>query len=417
MNGPVWIMPTQGEPWTLMGKLEEVQWQAKVQLMVDVGQSRRAKSNQEILQGIQENAKESKLNKRAPAKYAEYVNNAMEGTPNETIRISSDGLVELFQANPQMEEDFREFIPDLDNKLAEAQLESGDIEVPTGDYAAYISNKEGAESLTEHVRLKEDDMTMAEAKVFDSKQQERLIEDYKQYEEEIANLQEGQDAGKAIFEDVNTMLTRAERTPQEARVAATLHQNFFTTMAERINQNLAPEDRVDAWQLYSGQKLSVVKRHEQQAAVTEKEFNQKTLAPMLESHFREQDPDSTIRQFKTPVQLADGSRISGFNGEGSGTLVGYDSSGEQFTLSTSNLDPTNIVLGGRANRTATTLKNALDQRQQGVGKPLDQIFLPEETIQLDDGSTATIQRTAEQAMQEIDDRNEALNQLQECING
>ena len=236
---------------------------------IDVVQSKAAKTNQQIIQDIAVNAKESKLQERSPERYAEYINDTVIDTDNETVNISSDGLVELFQSNPEIVEEFREVIPDLDQKLAEAQLEGGDVEVATGDYAAYIATMEGAEGLASHVRLKEGDMTLAEAETFDAKQQEHLVEDYQKFQDEIETLEIEEDAGQAIFEDVQSQLTTAERTPQEAQTGAAIHQAFFTTMAERVNEGKAPEERVDAWQLYSGRKLSIQKA--QRVGVAERE--------------------------------------------------------------------------------------------------------------------------------------------------
>jgi hypothetical protein len=70
-------------------------------------------------------------------------------------------------------------------------------------------------------------------------------------------------------------------------------------------------------------------------------------------------------RFKTPIHLTTGDRISGFSDDTHKALFGYDKNGEIFTIRMNRLDPNQIVLGDRADKTAQQIKWRVEQAREG----------------------------------------------------
>jgi hypothetical protein len=85
------------------------------------------------------------------------------------------------------------------------------------------------------------------------------------------------------------------------------------------------------------------------------------LPDFTQTMFKKQAPDASMSALNNPVTLKDGTRLSGFTDPINQTVFhGYDKNGARLTIARDAIDPFDIVFSKDSNKTAETLKNALD---------------------------------------------------------
>ncbi len=195
---------------------------------------RRASKNAKLLDALDKLAKDSDLRKNAPKDYRDIINAITEGGPNESVFVDARQLDALFQSEGLTPEDFAEAIPgvtiDNFNELADTD---GIVEIPMSSLTTDIVDTVLYDKLKDHIKLAPDQMSISEARDFDSNVEEFV----KLGKRATVRSKAEKIAGKAQRE----LSARLKRAGTESRVADFQSAQaiaFARTMADRLDISL-----------------------------------------------------------------------------------------------------------------------------------------------------------------------------------
>jgi hypothetical protein len=194
----------------------------------------RASKNAKLLDALDKLAKDSDLRKNAPKDYRDIINAITEGGPNESVFVDARQLDALFQSEGLTPEDFAEAIPGvtIDN-FNELTNTDGIVEIPMSSLTTDIVDTTLYDKLKDHIKLAPDQMSISEARDFDSNVEEFV----KLGKRATVRSKAEKIAGKAQRE----LSARLKRAGTESRVADFQSAQaiaFARTMADRLDISL-----------------------------------------------------------------------------------------------------------------------------------------------------------------------------------
>ncbi|MCP4127349.1 MAG: hypothetical protein GY753_09835 [Gammaproteobacteria bacterium] len=170
------------------------------------------REQQDMIRAMGDNAAASKLLKRLPTKYREFVEHAKKQGDIQDIFIPANQFVEYFQgAAPGSMEQVLDSIPGLKQQLVDSVADNKDLAIPLEDYATHLAGTEHHAGLAPDIRLHEGDMT----------------------EREAVSRQTDLDAeADAVHQDVVDRLVAAGVEPEKAQIDAETHRAYFRSMGD-----------------------------------------------------------------------------------------------------------------------------------------------------------------------------------------
>jgi len=177
-------------------------------------------------------ASESKLRERSPEQFRQVLTEMADGA---TVRFDGRALVDALAQSGMTPQQIDQALPSVREQLAEAAATGGEVSIPVGELIAGAVGTPLEQSLQEHARIGDNEMSQAEAKEAAGKAEEFL----KQEAERVLSQAQEQEATRAeseqVYQTVLDALNTAGRTGKGANEAyAKLHQAFFTAMAGRL---------------------------------------------------------------------------------------------------------------------------------------------------------------------------------------
>lgn len=175
----------------------------------------------------------SKLREHDPEAFRDYVARMAEDGPIENVYIDGQTFADaLHQSAVDPDQ-----VPGLNDRLAEATLTGGDVQIPIADYATHIAGTDLDKAIQPELKAEEGGMTFSEGqKYFDTAQQEmqaRAEELVKSSEPQTQQDQDVKQIGDTLFEQ----LKATGRYPDDvARASLAPVTEFYRTMAERTGQ-------------------------------------------------------------------------------------------------------------------------------------------------------------------------------------
>lgn len=124
-------------------------------------------ATQSFLDEVAVNAKESKLNGRAPDLYAGAVDEITRGQPHNQLYVDADALVEMFQSRGVDPRAGAEALGISAGDLATARASGGAVTIATGVWAAKVANTDLEAALRPHVTLDPSVPTQAQHKAME----------------------------------------------------------------------------------------------------------------------------------------------------------------------------------------------------------------------------------------------------------
>lgn len=193
----------------------------------------RAQEDGETLQALADAAEGSKLRERAPDLFAQFVEQASQGSRVREVFIDAEALANaLGQDLPTV----RETVPSIAEQIDEALATGGVVQIPVGEFAAHLTGKPYTAALIDQARTVADGASRAEAAaLFQSDVRQEVGADVGAglFEQEPAMVRDAE--AKAIEARVLDQFNAAGRfSPEVNRVYAALPAVFFRTMADRL---------------------------------------------------------------------------------------------------------------------------------------------------------------------------------------
>lgn len=214
-------------------------------------ESQRASDRRGFFQALSQGSADSALRKRSPEAYKSAIEKLTKDGPVENVYVDAGHMEQLFQDDPEALRALFDAVPDLDYRAFQKAAETGSVfAIPTATYAANIAGTEIDARLTDHLRLRPDRLSYAEAQEAMAETEEQM----KGFEKRLKELEETADldpAAQQEYEDLTTQLIAAGRAPGVARAEAQLLASTVQTMAQRqgvttaeyVRRNLLPTIR------------------------------------------------------------------------------------------------------------------------------------------------------------------------------
>lgn len=195
--------------------------------------AQRAQEDGDTLQALTDAAEGSKLRERAPDLFAQFVDQASQGSRVTEVFIDAEALANaLGQDLPTM----RETVPSIAEQIDEALATGGVVQIPVGEFAAHLAGRPYTAALIDQVRTVADGANRAEAAaLFQSDRMQEVGAELGEglFEQEPAMMREAE--AKAIEAMVLDQFNAAGRfSPEVNRIYSALPAAFFRTMADRL---------------------------------------------------------------------------------------------------------------------------------------------------------------------------------------
>jgi hypothetical protein len=231
---------------------------------VDYAKAKKAKRNQEMMEALGADAKESKLLERVPEKYKEFVQKAKGSVEN--VYMNVDEFQTYFQSKQIDPEQIAEELG-ISNQLEEARDSGGDLVIPLENYAEKLAATEFHDELVPNLKFAPDDFTATEADKINADIQTMLQEQYQEAENTQFEDRRKQAPVEKVYDEVVGQLQEAGRSLDVAQKEATLWRSFFETMGERSG--------VDPYSLYKKQNIKITR--ELPSVLKKKDVNEMDL--------------------------------------------------------------------------------------------------------------------------------------------
>ena len=201
--------------------------------------SKEATKNTAFVESLATLSANDKTKIRNPNKFQKYIQDVADGKDVPNIFIDAKPFNQALKDNGITTEQLEMFSPQIANDLKDINGtgESGDIIIPTGEYATNIAGTQLGNALQPHIRVTEDSFSATEAGVFETekdtlkKQAEQIINNDENAKKELIK------EGKAIEENITQQLKNAKLkafTPSRIKYLAPLVRDFAIVQANQL---------------------------------------------------------------------------------------------------------------------------------------------------------------------------------------
>ena len=181
-----------------------------------------------------------------------FVDSVTNGTPQETLAVDAKGFVEHFQSQNMTLEEAQDFaVKNLEvtpEDFTMAVKNGGDLIVPTGAYAEFISGTEHGEGIYAQTRVNQGGPKMAELA------QQHATQQYtEEIQKAMAALDPNDSERDVIKQEITAMLSKASRvlTPSQAEGIADNYARVIAVQAKRAG--------ITTTELYQKEALNIKK--------------------------------------------------------------------------------------------------------------------------------------------------------------
>jgi len=187
-------------------------------------ESNKTKLNADTYEQLGDAAKDSKLRKRSPEKFMEFVEKTTKNTPFENIYIKAESLKEYFQKNNlNTEEELGKL--GLLEAYEKAVDTHGELTVPAAEWITKTIDSDVYKGLKDDIRYSAEDLSVNERK--------KESADVKaEIQKQAAEAKQAENEGKEIIDDVYNQLVEAGVSKAEAKQQAIVYR-AFNVLAQR----------------------------------------------------------------------------------------------------------------------------------------------------------------------------------------
>lgn len=217
-------------------------------LVADGVHARRATRDAAFLGDLMTGAADSKTRARNAGAFERFLAQQTDGSPVENVFIPAEKVLELYQkigVDPfTVEADpLFSFVDDMPQQLREAVATGGDVVVPTSGYVAHLAGSNVHEMLKDDLRIRQDGMSVNEAKEFARTAQDRWEEEAQAFRSSLDEQAAAEDPRQRVHDDAFLKYREAGFTVDAASQYAALTAARYNARAERLGEG-------DAWTLY-----------------------------------------------------------------------------------------------------------------------------------------------------------------------
>jgi hypothetical protein len=202
----------------------------------------------EAFQRAMELVNQSKLAERSPEVLASVINEMAGDSP---LRFDARALSDVFAQSGLTPEQLQQALPSVQAQLAEAVQTGGEVAIPAGEFIAGVRGTPLEQSLVQHARLGDAQMSQIEAKQAMDQAQDFIRQEAERVLAEAQNQGEWQQSAESVKATIVEQLNAAGRfSPQVNEAYGTLVRDFFSVMAQR--QGMTPQELYQRYPLRVG---------------------------------------------------------------------------------------------------------------------------------------------------------------------
>lgn len=215
-----------------------------------IADTQRARVDAQTYDALGEAAAASKLRDRLPGAHSEFVEGLAKDTPYQDIYLPVDAAQSYFQSKGMDIEDVASKLG-VSDSLDEARATGGDIKIPL---AAWLENMVGTEhfkALKDDIKFSRDSVSPRESAQIQSETEARVRDAAAGAIKETA-FPEGADqdarvaAAQEVYRNMQTKLTEAGLSAAEVKHNPRLFSDFFTNLADKVNEGQPQEQQISA---------------------------------------------------------------------------------------------------------------------------------------------------------------------------
>lgn len=216
------------------------------QVIQDAARAKRAVEAANLMNAMDEAARESKTKERSQEAFDELLNQMKQSGDIESVFVPVDEWNTYFQSREIDPRSFAEELIGDSQPYLEALATGGDIAIPLDKYASRIAGSEFHVDLVANLRFDPNDMTLNEAQSWEETAPE-IVSEYLG-----STVQVAEDQSAAVYEDVLGQLLAAGTERSVAEAQAKQVQSVFRTLGERSG--------VGAQELYAQYGLEIARQ-------------------------------------------------------------------------------------------------------------------------------------------------------------
>ncbi|NIF51401.1 hypothetical protein [Burkholderia sp. Ax-1724] len=265
----------------------------------DMMRVRQAQNDVAMFQQLQDGAAASVTRGRSPEAFQSFMQSQTDGTPVENLFVPAERIAQLYQSkgvDPTGESDpLFGWMPDMQKQLDEALPLGGDVVIPTAGYLTHVAGTDVSRELLPDIRVRQDGMSMNDAKAFMQSSREGLANDAQQ-------LVGAEDPVRQIFDDVLRQSRDSGFTDDAAQQYASLFAARYGARAARLG--------VDPMELYRQSGVEIKAADGQPTSELRQDAKTGPFGPMYEQfagdakgaidHLKEQKTGEAISALNHP---------------------------------------------------------------------------------------------------------------------
>ena len=269
--------------------------------------ARQAVQDNELLRGLSENARNSKLRARDPAAFRSYVEQSLQGTESENLYVSADAFVEYFQSQGVDLKEVAEVLPGVNlEQLERAAVTGEDVLIPTATYLERVAGSDLDAFMMENAKLAPDQLSPAEAREFEESEDLATARVVAQQEAaQVERLTEN-DVETRLSQDIEQQLVEAGRPRAAAQQEAQLYPAFYRTLARRMG--ITTEELV---RRYAPPTVDSLTTQEASRFAAGRQYNQIETVDLYQSGVAQQDKPREFRVVTRTVYPEAGGTVGG----------------------------------------------------------------------------------------------------------
>ena len=183
----------------------------------------------------------SKWRERDQEGFKKYVASVTEDSNLPHVFIDGKTFAQTLNEAGVTDQELARTMPDVAKQLNEALQTDGYLKISTADYLTHIAGGPLDAKILEHLKTDPEGKTYKEAQDFMEHQNQQLREMASKIAEDKSSNEDFNRSRQAVYDDLMKQLKDTGRyTPDAAKAYATLHRDFSTVMADRLN--MTPEE-------------------------------------------------------------------------------------------------------------------------------------------------------------------------------
>ena len=231
---------------------------ATPKLITDVRIARQSAKLNNVLDRVETVLSQAEVTKNNPEIATRVFNQLFQTNGHNTVVIRPEGFIDVFNKNPDALVEIKKIIPDIEQRISDAQSNAGNIEISFGTWQSGLLQTPYGAQLKEYRALSDTDLSPFEV----AQRIENLSEDLKAQGEKLAkNIKDIAERTKELTEIRGTLRTMMKDTglyKTHVTHGANLITSFIDTQAKRLG--LTPREFLEKSKLNFAQTLDTSTR-------------------------------------------------------------------------------------------------------------------------------------------------------------